>query len=42
LLHTEQYSIAQVAEMVGFSSANSFATAFKRIVGMQPSEWAKN
>ena len=42
LLHTEQYTIAQVAEMVGFSSANSFATAFKRIVGMQPSEWAKN
>ncbi len=42
LLSKSNTTIAQVADSVGFSSANSFATAFKRIVGMQPSEWAKN
>lgn len=42
LLGNPQLSIAQIADMIGFSNANSFSTAFKRIVGMQPSEWAKN
>ncbi len=42
LLSNANLNMSQIADMVGFSSANSFATAFKRIVGMQPSEWAKN
>lgn len=36
LLKTTNYSINQISEMVGFSSANYFSQSFKRYTGMTP------
>ena len=41
MLSTAKYSIAELSDAVGFSSANYFATAFKNLYGMTPSEYAK-
>lgn len=38
LLRTTRHTVAQVAEMVGFSSQSSFSSAFKRHTGVLPSE----
>jgi AraC-type DNA-binding domain-containing proteins len=34
-----QFSIAQVAEMVGYSEPSNFSRQFKTITGVSPSEW---
>ena len=41
MLSTAKYSIAELSDAVGFSSATYFATAFKDLYGMTPSEYAK-
>lgn len=41
MLSTGKYSIAELSDAVGFSSATYFATAFKDLYGMTPSEYAK-
>lgn len=42
LLHQRQYSITEVAEMVGFSDIKHFRELFKKTVGMTPSNYAKS
>lgn len=42
MLSTGKYSIAELSEAVGFSSATYFATAFKNLYGTPPSEYARN
>ena len=39
MLSTAKYSIAELADAVGFSSSTYFATAFKDLYGMTPSEY---
>ncbi len=39
LLHYDEYSIAQVADMTGFSTAAYLSTTFKKAIGMTPSEY---
>ncbi len=39
LLLTEQLSIVQISERVGFADVVSFSRAFKRWTGMSPSSW---
>ena len=41
LLRTEHLSTAQVANRVGYQSANAFSTAFTRLAGCTPSEFAR-
>ena len=41
MLSTAKYSIAELSDAVGFASATYFATAFKNLYGMTPSEYAK-
>ncbi|MGI6684949.1 MAG: AraC family transcriptional regulator [Bacillota bacterium] len=41
ILSEERYSIEEVARMCGFVNSGHFSTAFKRIVGMSPSEYRK-
>ena len=41
MLSTARYSIAELSDAVGFSSSTYFATAFKNLYGMTPSEYAK-
>lgn len=38
-LRLQQGSIAQISEMVGYSSSSTFSQAFKRVYGMSPSEY---
>ncbi len=38
LLQTHQYTITEVSEMCGFSSANYFSSAFKKYFGKSPAE----
>lgn len=42
LLHTNKYSVSQVAEKIGFSSQSSFSAAFKKFTGVFPSELQRN
>lgn len=42
LLSTTDYSIAQVASLVGFSSQSYFAQVFKKESGMTPAQYRKN
>lgn len=42
LLHTNQFSVSQVAEQIGFASQSSFSTAFKKFTGVFPSELQQN
>jgi len=42
LLNNENYSIAEVTYMVGFSTPNYFSTVFKNKYGCTPSEFKKN
>lgn len=41
-LRTEQHSIAQVAQRVGYQSANAFTAAFTRVVGCSPTEFTRS
>lgn len=41
LLRREDFRIAEVAERVGYGSANTFSTAFSRHVGQPPSHYAR-
>ena len=40
LVQSGQYSMAQIADMVGFSNASRFARAFRRQFGCNPGEYA--
>jgi AraC-like DNA-binding protein len=39
LLQSGNYSITEVSEMCGFSSANYFSTAFRKYFGKAPTEY---
>lgn len=41
LLTQTDHSVSQIAQIVGFSSANYFTQSFKRMEGMSPSEFRK-
>ena len=41
LLRTEAPSVAQLAQRVGYQSSTAFTTAFTRVVGCSPSEYAR-
>jgi AraC-like DNA-binding protein len=41
LLCRQDYGIAEVAELVGYSSASTFSTAFSRHVGQPPGRYAR-
>lgn len=40
LLKTEKYKVAEIAEMMGYSSGNYFSTQFKKYTGYSPSEYS--
>ena len=42
LLANHHLSIAEVAERVGYSSANAFSTAFQRTVGQSPRQYSRS
>lgn len=42
LLSSNEYSVAQVADEIGFSSKSNFSTAFKKYTGIFPSELQHN
>ena len=42
MLRREQLSLAQVAERVGYQSASAFSTAFTRLTGRSPGEFARS
>lgn len=42
LLSTTDYSVSQVADIIGFSSTSNFSSAFKKHAGIFPSELQKN
>lgn len=42
LLQERQYTVTEVAEMVGFADLKYFREVFKKAVGMPPSEYARN
>jgi AraC-like DNA-binding protein len=42
LLRSERPSLAEVAERVGYQSASAFSTAFARLTGRSPSEFARS
>ena len=42
LIATGQYSLSQVATMLGYGSAQYFTRIFKKITHFTPSEWAKS
>lgn len=39
LVQSGLYSITQIADMVGFSNASRFASAFRRQFGLNPAEY---
>ena len=41
LLRTERPAVAHVAQVVGYQSATAFTTAFARVAGCSPSEYAR-
>lgn len=41
MLSEKKYAIAELADAVGFQSASSFATAFKDLFGVSPSEYGQ-
>ncbi len=41
LLHDQQSSIAQIAELLGYSDSSSFIRAFKRIYGITPYQYSR-
>lgn len=42
LIHSGQYTIAEIAEKTGYHSVNSFRKAFKKITGHAPSDYQKS
>jgi len=40
-LNDVQYKVNEVAEMVGYSDTKYFSKLFKKIVGVNPSEYKK-
>ena len=42
LLDSNEYSILQIANMVGYDSSNNFTNNFKRKYGISPSKWRKS
>jgi len=42
MLRREQLSLAEVAERVGYQSASAFSTAFTRLNGRSPGEFARS
>ncbi|MFR9235767.1 MAG: helix-turn-helix domain-containing protein, partial [Eisenbergiella massiliensis] len=41
LLENTSYNISQIAELVGYSSANSFSKVFKKYNGISPAQYRK-
>ncbi|MDE6137543.1 MAG: helix-turn-helix transcriptional regulator, partial [Muribaculaceae bacterium] len=41
LLREKDLSVAEVADLTGFSNAGSFTTSFKRLFGVTPSEYSE-
>jgi len=41
LLRTSKNGVAEVAELVGYSSASAFSVAFSRHVGLSPTRYAR-
>ncbi|MCD7817745.1 MAG: AraC family transcriptional regulator [Lachnospiraceae bacterium] len=41
LLKETDYSVDQIAQMVGYSNGGTFRRAFRRLTGMSPTEWRK-
>lgn len=41
MLHSEQLSIAEIAARTGYQSASAFTTAFTRVTGCSPREYAR-
>ncbi len=41
-LRNNQYSVAQIAEMVGYGDSRHFSKMFKQVVGIPPVEYRKN
>jgi AraC-like DNA-binding protein len=41
MLSTDSSSVAEVAQHLGFSDAANFSRAFKRVVGVNPSEYQR-
>jgi two-component system response regulator YesN len=39
LLEKEDYTIAQISSMVGYSEQSYFSRVFKKMTGMTPSKW---
>jgi AraC-like DNA-binding protein len=42
LLRRQTHAVAEVAEQVGYGSASTFSTAFKRHVGLPPAQYARS
>ncbi|MDT5340244.1 MAG: hypothetical protein QOD90_5749, partial [Mycobacterium sp.] len=42
LLRTERPAVTQLAQRVGYQSATAFTTAFTRVAGCSPSEYARS
>ena len=42
LLDSNEYSILQIANMIGYDSPNNFTNNFKKKYGISPSKWRKN
>ena len=42
ILRTERPSLAEVADRVGYQSASAFSTAFTRLTGISPSQFARS
>jgi AraC-like DNA-binding protein len=42
ILRREHTPLARVAERVGYQSASAFSTAFSRLAGCAPSEFARS
>ncbi len=40
LIREEKYNFSEIADILGFSSVNYFSQSFKRVVGMNPSQYA--
>ncbi|NMA94975.1 MAG: AraC family transcriptional regulator [Clostridiales bacterium] len=40
LIREERYNFSEISEILGFSSVNYFSQSFKKIVGMNPSQYA--
>ena len=42
LIREKTYSISQISEMLGYSSIHIFSRAFKKSVGISPTDYGKS